>query len=75
MFPIYRPEIPDRRGVEWTRTESRAAESLDPSAGIEVRRVLQNQTRLASNSVLLDNHLHVPDGVRAEARMSLGDDG
>ncbi len=62
-------------GVEWTRTESRAAESLDTSAGIEVRRVLQNQTWLASNPVLLDTHFNVPDGVRAEARMSLGVDG
>jgi methylase of polypeptide subunit release factors len=62
-------------GGEWTRTESRAADSLDTTAGIEVRRVIHNQTWLASNPDLLDTRFTVPDGVRAEARMTLGADG
>lgn len=62
-------------GGEWTRTESRAAEHIDPAAGIEVRRVMENHSWLATNPGLLDTHFHVPDGVRAEAGMSLGNDG
>jgi methylase of polypeptide subunit release factors len=62
-------------GGEWTRTESRAAENIDKTAGFDVLRVLNNETWLASGPPLLDSHFTVPDGVHAEARMTLGKDG
>ncbi|MES2439085.1 MAG: methyltransferase [Verrucomicrobiota bacterium] len=62
-------------GGEWTRTESRAAEAVDTAGGIEVLRVIHNHTWLASDPVLLDSRFTVPDGVRAELRMTLGADG
>lgn len=56
-------------GGEWTRTESRAAESLPTTAGADVLRVLRNETWLASGPDLLESRYVVPDGVLAEVRM------
>lgn len=58
-------------GGEWTRVESRAAENLDIAAGPDLLRVLAGETWLAGNPPLLDSRFTVPDGVRAEARMTL----
>jgi methylase of polypeptide subunit release factors len=62
-------------GGEWTRTDSRALDKIDAIAGIEVRRILENQTWLVGDHDLLETRFEVPDGVRAEARMNLGPDG
>ena len=58
-------------GSEWTRTESRAVQNIDPTAGREVRRVLDNHTWLATGPDLLETRFAVPDGIRAEANMAL----
>lgn len=62
-------------GGEWSRTESRGAENIDTSAGHDVLRVLRNEAWLAGDHDLLGTRFTVPDGIRAEARMSLGPDG
>ncbi|MEI7911510.1 MAG: methyltransferase [Verrucomicrobiota bacterium] len=62
-------------GDEWTRRESRAAEHITAAAGGEVLRVLQNQTWLATAPDLLETRFDVPEGVRAEASLVLGDNG
>jgi hypothetical protein len=62
-------------GGEWTRTESRAAEQIAPNAGPDILRVLANETWLAGDPDLLSARFTVPDGVYAEARMSLGSAG
>lgn len=62
-------------GGEWIRTESRAAANIDASAGVEVRRILENQTWLASTPPLLATRFAVPEGIRAEASMSLAANG
>jgi SAM-dependent methyltransferase len=59
-------------GAEWTRTESRAIDSIDSNSGAEVLRVISNETWLAGKPALLDYHFTVPENVRAEARMVLG---
>jgi hypothetical protein len=50
-------------------------DKIDAIAGIEVRRILENQTWLVADHDLLETRFEVPDGVRAEARMNLGPDG
>lgn len=62
-------------GEEWTRTESRAAESIESDAGKDVLRVLANETWLATERDLLGSRYDVPAGLIAEARMSLHDGG
>ena len=62
-------------GGEWTRSESRAADHIDAAAGPDLLRVLNNETWLASDPPLLESRFSVPDGVRAEARMSLAPGG
>ncbi len=62
-------------GGEWTRTDSRAAENIDISAGADLLRVLNNESWLITAPPLLDTRFTVPDGVRAEANMSLSKDG
>jgi SAM-dependent methyltransferase len=62
-------------GLEWTRTESRAAEDFDASSGVELRRVIENETWLIHGHSLLDTHFRVSDGVRAELRMVLDECG
>lgn len=61
-------------GGEWTRTESRAAENIAITGGSDVLRVLQNQTWLSKGPDLLATRFTVPEGIRAEAGMSLGKD-
>lgn len=58
-------------GSEWTREESRAVQNIDPNAGSEVRRVLDNHSWLATGPDLLETRFTVPDGIRAEATMAL----
>jgi methylase of polypeptide subunit release factors len=62
-------------GQEWTRRESRAAGNINTVAGPEVLRILQNETWLATAPSLLDTRFIVPEGIRAEAAMSLGASG
>jgi SAM-dependent methyltransferase len=62
-------------GGEWTRSESRSAENIDISASTDLLRVMENETWLATAPSLLDTRFTVPDGVRAEARMSLDANG
>jgi SAM-dependent methyltransferase len=62
-------------GAEWTRTESRAAENIGMGAGMDVMRVLDNETWLAGAPPMLECHYTVPDGIRAETRMSLSHGG
>ncbi|RYD23295.1 MAG: hypothetical protein EOP88_04750 [Verrucomicrobiaceae bacterium] len=62
-------------GGEWTREESRAADKIATTGGADVLRVLRNQTWLAAEPDLLASRYTVPDGIRAEACMSLGADG
>jgi SAM-dependent methyltransferase len=62
-------------GGEWTRSESRAADNIDATAGLDVLRVLHNQTWLAACPDLLESQFSVPAGVHAEARMSLAPGG
>ena len=62
-------------GGEWTRTESRALDTIGRTAGHDVLRVLDNETWLATHPPLLDSGYTVPEGVRAEARMSLDANG
>ena len=59
-------------GGEWTRTDSRAAEDIGVSAGAEILRIVRNETWLAANPPLLDSRFTVPEGLLAEARMTLG---
>jgi methylase of polypeptide subunit release factors len=58
-------------GGEWTRSESRTLEQIGSMAGCDVLRVLHNETWLATAPPLLGSHYTVPDGLRAEATMSL----
>lgn len=62
-------------GQEWTRTESRAAESVGMAAGSELLRVLANETWLSTGPELLSARFSVPDGIGAEAGLRLGPDG
>ena len=62
-------------GAEWTRSESRSCDNIDPMAGVEIVRVLENETWLAGNPALLDHRYRVPDAIRAEAGMVLGNHG
>lgn len=62
-------------GGEWTRSESRAADNIDTAASLDLLRVLNNQTWLASSPDLLESCYSVPAGVHAEARMSLAPGG
>jgi methylase of polypeptide subunit release factors len=62
-------------GGEWTRSERRAADNIDPAGGPDLMRVVNNQTWLATGPDLLETRFSVPDGVRAEARMSLAPGG
>jgi methylase of polypeptide subunit release factors len=59
-------------GGEWTRTDSRAPEDIGAQAGVEILRIVRNETWLATDPPLLDSRFTVPDGVLAEARMTLG---
>ena len=59
-------------GGEWTRSESRAAENIGTGAGMDLMRVLDNETWLARGASLLESRFTVPEGIRAETRMSLG---
>ncbi|MEK7954176.1 methyltransferase [Luteolibacter sp. Y139] len=62
-------------GEEWTRTESRAAESIGSNAGNDVLRVLASENWLQAGHDVLHSRYEVPAGIVAEARMSLGDAG
>jgi SAM-dependent methyltransferase len=65
-------------GEEWTRTDSRALGTLPPHAGEEVLRVLQNESLLragGSDESWLERQYIVPDGIEAEIRTRLGEDG
>jgi SAM-dependent methyltransferase len=62
-------------GGEWTRCESRAPDNIDIAAGADLMRVVRNHTWLATNPDLLESSFRVPEGVRAEARMSLAPGG
>lgn len=62
-------------GGEWARSESRAADNIDAAAGLDLLRVLNNQTWLATCPDLLESRFSVPAGVHAEARMSLAPGG
>jgi hypothetical protein len=62
-------------GEEWTRTESRAVESVGLDAGEDVLRVLAAESWLATGPDLLHSRFNVPAGILAEARMRLGGGG
>ncbi len=62
-------------GGEWTRSESRAPDNLAPAAGRDLMRVVENHTWLATQPDLLECRFTVPEGIRAEARMSLASGG
>lgn len=62
-------------GTEWTRADSRSAESVMMGAGGELARVVSNTTWLETSPDLLETRFLVPDGVSAEVRMSLGSGG
>ena len=59
-------------GEEWTRVESRAAESVERQAGEDVLRVIAGESWLATAPDLLHSRFSVPEGILAEARMRLG---
>jgi len=59
-------------GGEWTRADSRSIDRIGSDAGMEVMRVLANQTWLEGNPDLLECRFTVPDGIVAEAAMDLG---
>jgi len=58
-------------GEEWTRTESRVAESVGDDAGEDILRVLAAESWLATSPDLLGSRFKVPSGIIAEARMGL----
>jgi methylase of polypeptide subunit release factors len=62
-------------GEEWTRTESRAAESVGQDAGDDILRVLAAESWLATSPDLLGSRFSVPAGIIAEARMRLSGKG
>lgn len=62
-------------GDGWMRAESRSIESIGAGAGEEILRVLNNHTWLESKPDLLASRFTVPEGIRAEADMSLGANG
>lgn len=61
-------------GEEWTRCDSRDAKEIAPTAGTELLRILRAETELQKRLPLLDRIYTVPEGLQAEAVMSLGDD-
>jgi methylase of polypeptide subunit release factors len=58
-------------GGEWTHCESRSPDNIHVAAGPDIMRVVNNRTWLLTGPNLLDSSFSVPEGVRAEARMSL----
>lgn len=62
-------------GGEWMRTESRAAKNISIQSGAELKRVVENQTWLASGPDLLNARFIVPDGINAVLDMDLVDSG
>ncbi|GAA5126817.1 methyltransferase [Luteolibacter yonseiensis] len=63
------------QGPPWTRAESRGIEKIEPTAGAEVRRVVEGEAWLAlhqpDDARLLDGLYTVVDGIRAETDMIL----
>lgn len=62
-------------GKAWTRFDSRRISSVSPHAGEEVRRILENTTWLQDEPDILARRFQVPNEVRAEARMTLDENG